>query len=898
MPKVIGGILDWGPLLLLGISPLVFHGSAGEFENVPKMAFLQFWIVIFALIRIWNRQKGQPVIWKITPLDIAVVLFYGFCWLSLLQAINVTQASLHLIHYGASIILFFFLLNTVKDAKNIERYLFMGTLSVMAVSVIGILQYFFDFSRGIEISLLPVRLPLFSRTADFPYYIPFLPKAISQLFQIVSPSSTFSNKNMVAHFISMTVPLSVGAFILSRAIWKKLVSAASIVLTLFYLIFLNRTRSGILAVMVIFIILGLVYIRRLPSFLRIQKNKRIAGICLVLAVTIILALFLSVKIFAPSNEAPFTKLFGTMADSLKGDTAQLRWIWWKNTWEMVKDYPWWGVGLQNFKMVYPLYHRAVAIDWSFTDEHQLTRLHNDHLQMLVELGIFGFCAYLSMFISFFYMFWNIYFRGQNEYLKKRALFICLGVVGFFINATFCFPWERAIPPAYLFTFFALMGVMYLEYSTSNVWTLKIRLQMPVRIFLSLVLITFLCASIHYNSNVLLSDKYFVESLNYDQIGKIDESIEAAKKAKIFSLYNANISAFLGRNYTVKGNYTLALEEYKETFRAHPYNTTALLNTGYCYLQLGNYDEAETYFKKAVELWPDFEQAYNDLGIVYYSKKEYAKAEENYKKAFAINSGYVEPHINLGNLYRARGKVEQAIQEYEITLQIKPDQSETRRWLSGLYTQTGQHEKAQEVLKPLLQGQGTETVENLVLQGNIYQKQGQHEQSLQAYERALRLKPDNPLIYHNIGLAHYYLHNYDQAEAYFRKALALDPNVAESYNLLGQLFLRRQDDKGALELFQKALKVNPKLRDAQFNTGTIYLRLGEYDRSIKAYQDTLAIDPNYTLAHYNLATLYMEKGQKQQALDHFEQSLKDPSPLIDVKAAEGFIATLKKDLDKK
>jgi tetratricopeptide (TPR) repeat protein len=111
-------------------------------------------------------------------------------------------------------------------------------------------------------------------------------------------------------------------------------------------------------------------------------------------------------------------------------------------------------------------------------------------------------------------------------------------------------------------------------------------------------------------------------------------------------------------------------------------------------------------------------------------------------------------------------------------------------------------------------------------------------------------------------------------------------------MLGQLTVLKKDDTAALELFQKAVAINPKLKDAQFNLGTLYLRLGDLDSAAKAYQDTLTADPNHTLAHYNLGAIYMEKGNNEKALFHFQQALKNPSSLIDVKAAEKFIIDLK------
>ena len=856
------GLLVLGPLFLLGVSPLIFYGQAGEFENVPKMAILQWGIILLSLVRIWHFKQGAGFTWKISALDIPILLFYALCWISLIKAPNISLASLPLLHYAASILFYFFLLNTLPDGESIDRYFFTLTLSIMAVSAVGICQYLFNFA-GVP--------------------------------QIVPPASTLSNKNMATHIISMSLPLCVGCLVLAGRLWKSIISGASIFLTLLYLLY-TKTRAGWLAALVVFTLMGIACLPRLKALVQKQSRQKLLTASAVAVIFLVLLVVCSrmpsADIPVPMNKESIQERFFSMTDTSGGDSAQLRIIWWKNTLHMVKDYLWWGTGLQNFKIFYPLYHRAADLDWSFTDEHQLTRVHNDHLQMLVELGIFGFAAYAAMFGIFFWMFGRIYFRSRDDRIKLRALFICLGVVGFIINAAFCFPMERALPPVYLFSFFALMGVLYRESFPAPLATVAVRRHILLRSAISLVLLVFLLVSVYVIRRVMLSDKYFVEAIIDDQKGSIEKSSEALKKAKIFSLYNSNISALLARNYALQGNFQQAIEEYKETFRAHPNNTSAILNTGYCYLQLRKFDEAEKYFKWAINLMPSFEQAYNDLGIVYYSQQKFDQAIAQYQKAIEINKDYPEPHINLGNLYRSLKRTEQAIQEYENALRIKPNQPETRQWLCGLYMERGQYEKAQAVLKPLLQNTAAPAAENYVMQGNIYQRQGQHAQALAEYEKAFRLKPQNPLICYNIGLSHYYLQNYAAAADYFRKTLAFNPNIAEAYNMLGQLTVLKKDDTAALELFQKAVAINPKLKDAQFNLGTLYLRIGDLDSAAKAYQDTLAADPNHTLAHYNLGAIYMEKGNNEKALFHFQQALKNPSSLIDVKTAEKFIIDLK------
>jgi tetratricopeptide (TPR) repeat protein len=871
------GYIFLGALILLGISPLIFYGQAGEFENVPKMAVIQ-WVVLFlVLIKVWQTKNEQLFRWNRSPMDVPLLLFYAFCWISLLQADNPYLFALNLLHLGACVIFFFLLLTLIKKESQIDLIIFTGTSSVAIVSLIGILQYHLNVT-----------------------WIP----------QLASPASTFSNRNMAAQFVSLSLPLCLGSFLLARRWSSLLLSTLALVLTMTYLIY-TQTRAGwIAAFVVLLIVIAITFVPRFSVVLRknITKQKMLLG-STGLILIIILSGLSPIKTTVKSKQkvVKVTERFLSIGQVEKG-TAGYRLIWWQNTLAMVKDNFWWGVGVGNFKIRYPLYHSAVGVDPTFNEEQQLNRVHNDHLQILAELGFLGFCCYAGIFLSFFYAFWKIYssksLQHHNEHIKISALFVCLGVVAFIVNAAFTFPMERAMPPFYLFTFFAVIGAIYANFeSVRNISEEQTKKSLPaavkshwyltIKILFSVLLVTFLFLSINFTRRIVNSDRYFVEAFSLGQKGDLERANEILKKAKFLAAWNYNITALIGRNYTMQGKYNQAIEEYNETLKAHPNNTNAVLNMGYCYLKLKKYDEAEKYFKRAIEIMPDFEQGHNNLGIIYYAKKEYEQAKTEYMRAIELDSNYAEPHLNLGNMYRTQGKINAAITEYEKAIEINPNLKSIREFLGNLYMKSGNYEKAEEIMEPLFKSKNV-SAESYVLLGNLYQAQGKYKKSLEAYQRAQQLKPGNPSIYHNIGLSHYYLQNYAQSEEYLKKAISLNQNFAQAYNLLGQVMLKMKDNSNALAMFQQAVRINPKLRDARFNIATIYLRLGDKEESILAYKEALKIDPGFSIAHYNLASLLMEKGDKREAIFHFEEALKNPSKLINVEMTKDFLARLKKE----
>jgi O-antigen ligase len=78
---------------------------------------------------------------------------------------------------------------------------------------------------------------------------------------------------------------------------------------------------------------------------------------------------------------------------LRVSSGDSRFDFWRNSLAMIRDHPL-GIGLGNFKHVFPIYNVSTVSDLS------VSHLHNDYLQLLVEAGIPGFVAILTGFIFF------------------------------------------------------------------------------------------------------------------------------------------------------------------------------------------------------------------------------------------------------------------------------------------------------------------------------------------------------------------------------------------------------------------------------------------------------------------------------------------------------------------
>ena len=102
---------------------------------------------------------------------------------------------------------------------------------------------------------------------------------------------------------------------------------------------------------------------------------------------------------------------------------------------------------------------------------------------------------------------------------------------------------------------------------------------------------------------------------------------------------------------------------------------------------------------------------------------------------------------------------------------------------------------------------------LVKQGRAQSLKGEYPAAIATLERALRIEPDNPLVWLELGQVHLSARNPPQAESMARKAIALATGnaavQASGWRLIGDAYRARGRDLDATEAYQKANAVSPR-----------------------------------------------------------------------------------------
>jgi tetratricopeptide (TPR) repeat protein len=157
-------------------------------------------------------------------------------------------------------------------------------------------------------------------------------------------------------------------------------------------------------------------------------------------------------------------------------------------------------------------------------------------------------------------------------------------------------------------------------------------------------------------------------------------------------------------------------------------------------------------------------------------------------------------------------------------------------------------------------------------GIVLQRNGQNDEAIDHFQKALQLDPNKFEIQNNLGYLLSVGGRLREAFPHLEKALEINPNYAEAHYNLGNALLRTGRVAEAIVQLQQAVEIDPTYVPAHSNLGSAFLQTGQLDQSLAHLEKALEIDPNYKAAHFNLANTLLQIGRTEEAVSHLERVL--------------------------
>ncbi len=146
-----------------------------------------------------------------------------------------------------------------------------------------------------------------------------------------------------------------------------------------------------------------------------------------------------------------------------------------------------------------------------------------------------------------------------------------------------------------------------------------------------------------------------------------------------------------------------------------------------------------------------------------------------------------------------------------------------------------------------------------------------DEALPYYRRAIE-HPLDYSVFNQLGILLAKQGNLDEAVDLFRRAVKTEPNSFQPHVNLGlALAVTNQFDESQEE-FRRALEIDPKGVNAHCGLALLLRREGRPDEARAEYERALELDPRNAAAHVDLASLLVQQGDIPGAQSHFEAAL--------------------------
>ncbi|MDC3205668.1 tetratricopeptide repeat protein, partial [Paracoccaceae bacterium] len=150
--------------------------------------------------------------------------------------------------------------------------------------------------------------------------------------------------------------------------------------------------------------------------------------------------------------------------------------------------------------------------------------------------------------------------------------------------------------------------------------------------------------------------------------------------------------------------------------------------------------------------------------------------------------------------------------------------------------------------------------------------GKLEEAIEAYNKAISLKPDYAEAYNNMGVALKAQSKLEEAIEAYKKALSIKPDFAAAYNNMGNAFKEQGKLDEAIEAHSKALTIKPDFAAAYSDMGVALKAQSKLGEAIKAYNKALSIKPDYAEAYFNMGNTLKQQGKLEGAIDAYTKAL--------------------------
>ncbi len=472
---------------------------------------------------------------------------------------------------------------------------------------------------------------------------------------------------------------------------------------------------------------------------------------------------------------------------------------WKSAFKIIADRPFFGIGQEVLKMIFPQYETEL---FRFKEAFHVKqdRCHNSVFDKAVTRGVITLLIYVWVLFSVFKLGFKKIDRIQDEEGKLIVSALLAAIASYLVQNQFSF--GVVAIGSLLWIMMGMVSIIDEEKELPSAKHKPLEISdipwLPVAGIATLVVILLIISSIpfradrHYKSGKVLTDRKM-----------IDDALREFDMSMAINPYEGGTNTYYGIAHLNKAYNVSDKEKRKEWFykainvlkRAtlvDPYNADNFFILGKSYLTLSFEGEKDALEKslinsmKAISIDPYYAEAYYNIGLVYERVGESSLALVNYERAFMINPSLSDSMGALISFYSRLGFPQKAVETMEEAYKKYPNYVQVVENLGVAYIFAREFDKAIETFKKMPSRKEKDKIKQELNIARAYFEKGDLDSSLDYYMDVIMVDPANIDAHNSIGLIYLRKGNKVKAREKFEEVLMIDPKNSFAKKMLEEL----------------------------------------------------------------------------------------------------------------
>ncbi|MBM3275330.1 MAG: tetratricopeptide repeat protein [Candidatus Sericytochromatia bacterium] len=278
---------------------------------------------------------------------------------------------------------------------------------------------------------------------------------------------------------------------------------------------------------------------------------------------------------------------------------------------------------------------------------------------------------------------------------------------------------------------------------------------------------------------------------------------------------------------------------------------------------GEYEEAEKTLRRSLSMQATIDpQSLYFLGECYFYQRKWNEAEKYLRETIVREPKYTDAYIRLGMVLREAKRIDEAVRAFELAIVNDQKAVVARYQLAQICVDREDYKRALSQLH-FVKDLAASYAPAFVLQGDIYQRLGDHRQSIVEYCKVVEMGKGDAGLYWRLGRSFMAIKDRLQAVKAFEQAIRMDKAMWPAYFYAAQLRDEFQHYEKAMQHYRALLAVEEYRAIAKEAIDRLLKHISNFDLTSdpEPIEENVKFDPPPVTTKVN-ATHTLEAVQRQ------------------------------------